>query len=342
MVDDEPAITQALSTRLTRDGYECVLAHSAEEALHAFGRQEFDLVLTDVQMPGLSGIELLKEVKARDPETQVIVMTAHAEVNFAVQALRLNADDYILKPFDLEQLSHSVTRALEHRRLLRENRAYRQHLEQRVQEQAERIERLFVEGLIGLSSAIEARDRYTAGHVGRVMELAVAVGAELGLDPEPMHGLWLGALLHDIGKLAIPDSILNKAGPLTPEERSLMKTHPERGVEIIQDISYLRPAISGILHHQERWDGSGYPAGLQGDTISIEGRILAVVDAFDAMLSQRPYRKALSEEDAAREVQRGAGVQFDRQVVEAFLRARARGFRLEGVQRFPRLVQKAG
>lgn len=326
VVDDEPSITLALATKLRREGYHCVTASSGEEALAAFSADAFDLVITDVRMPGLSGIDLLKHVKAHDSEVQVIVMTAYAEVSFAVEALRLNADDYLLKPFDIDELSHSVARALEHRRLLRENRAYRQHLEERVQEQARQIERLFLEGLVALAGAIEARDPYTGGHLEQVTRLALAVGTELGLGPDRMRALWLGALFHDIGKLAIPDSVLNKPGKLTEEEYELMKTHVERGLRLIEGVSYLEPARAAILHHHERWDGKGYPKGLRGEEISIEGRILAVVDAFDAMLGDRPYRKGRSEDEAVEELKRCAGTQFDPAVVDAFLRARAKGF----------------
>lgn len=327
-MDDEPSITLALSTKLTRDGHECRTAVSGEDALDEFRRDSFDLVVTDIRMPGMSGIDLLKQIKAHDSEVQVIVMTAYAEVNFAVKALRLNADDYLLKPFDIDELSHSVARALEHRRLLRENRAYREHLEQRVQEQAQRIETLFLEGLVALAGAIEARDPYTGGHLEQVTQLALAVGTEVGLAAEEMRALWLAALFHDVGKLAIPDSVLNKPAPLTQEEYELMKTHTERGLKIIEGVSYLEPAKRGILHHHERWDGKGYPAGLRGDEISVEGRILAVVDAFDAMLGDRPYRKGRSEEEAVEELERCAGTQFDPKVVDAFLRSRAKGFQV--------------
>lgn len=338
-MDDEPSITFALSAKLQRDGYECLTAGSGEEGLGHISRHAFDVVVTDVRMPGISGIDLLKEVKSRDPEVQVIVMTAYGEVEFAVQALRLSADDYLLKPLDLDDLIHSVTRALEHRRLLRENRAYREHLEWQVGEQAERIGRMLVQGLVALARAIEARDPYTGSHLERVTELALAVGAELDLSAEAMRTLWLGALLHDVGKLAIPDSVLNKPGPLAPEEYELIKTHPDRGLKIIEGASYLQRALPAILHHHERWDGTGYPAGLKGEEISLEGRILAVVDAWDAMVGDRPYRKARFEGDAVEELKRCAGKQFDPRVVGAFLRALAKGFRT-GDPRIPGLPDR--
>ncbi len=219
-----------------------------------------------------------------------------------------------------------MSRALEHRDLLRENRIYRERLEDRVHEQAQQIERLFLDGLSALAAAIEARDRYTSGHLDRVTQYSLATGAELGLDERTMWSLWLGSLFHDVGKLAIPDAILNKPGPLTDEEYEEMKKHPELGVQIVERISFLVPAARGILHHQERWDGRGYPSGLAGEEICIEGRILSVADAFDAMLTDRPYRPGRSESAAVEELERCSGSQFDPGVVEAFLRAKRKGF----------------
>ncbi len=182
---------------------------------------------------------------------------------------------------------------------------------------------------MALAGAIEARDPYTGGHLEQVTELALAVGTELGLNEEEMRALWLAALFHDVGKLAIPDSVLNKPAKLTREEYDLMKTHVERGLQIIDGVSYLEQARPGILHHHERWGGGGYPRGLKGREISIQGRILAVVDAFDAMLGDRPYRKGRSAEAAIEELQRCAGAQFDPDVVKAFVRARSKGLRVQ-------------
>ncbi len=326
VVDDEPAVTSLVSKQLSRDGLSCRTAESAREALGILETTSFDVVITDISMPEMSGIDLLKIVKLRDPEVQVIVITGNPELDFAVEAIRSHADDYLIKPFELSQLSHSVSRALEHRELLQDNRRYRLHLEDRVREQALQIERLFLDGLSALAAAIEARDRYTGGHLDRVSRYALATGHEMRLDEERLRVLWLGSLFHDVGKLAIPDAILNKPGPLTDEEYAEMKRHPELGVSIVERISFLLPAAMAILHHQERWDGGGYPRGLSGEDICMEGRILAVADAFDAMLTDRPYRRARPEEQAIAELQRCAGTQFDPDVIEAFLRARQRGF----------------
>jgi len=326
IVDDEPAITSVISRQLSRDGFDCKEAASGEEALGHLDEREFDVIVTDVKMPEMSGIELLKIVKERDPEIQVIVMTGNPDVDFAVEAIRSQVDDYLVKPFELSQLSHSVFRSLEHRNLVRENRLYRAQLEDRVQEQAQQIERLFLDGLSALAAAIEARDLYTSGHLDRVSTYSLAMGLEMELDDQQMSNLWLGSLFHDVGKLAIPDAILNKPGPLTDEEYEQMKKHPELGVQIVERISFLVPAAKGILHHQERWDGKGYPHGLAGQMICVEGRILAVADAFDAMLTDRPYRKGRAEPEAVAELERCSGSQFDPDVVAAFLRARDKGF----------------
>ncbi len=319
IVDDEQSLTTVLSKVLATDGHKCQVASNGKEALALMQENDFDIVVTDITMPEMTGIELLKLVKKRDTEIQVIVITGHPDVDFAVEAIRSQVDDYLIKPFEMGQLRHAVYRALEHRALLQENRLYREHLE-------ERVDRYFRDGLRALAAAIEARDRYTGGHLDRVSKYALATGTELGLGEKSMWSLWLGSLFHDVGKLAIPDAILNKPGPLTEEEYEEMKRHPELGVEIIQRISFLLPAAMAILHHQERWDGNGYPGGLQGERISIEGRILAVADAFDAMLTDRPYRKALTEDYAVGELERCAGSQFDPGVVEAFMRAMGKGF----------------
>ena len=329
VVDDEQLVTLSVSQWLERQGHACVTAKSGLDALEKLSSSQFDVVVTDIRMPDITGIELVQAAKGQDPDLQVIVMTGTPTIDFAAEAIRSSADDFLVKPFDLEQLSHSVKRALEHRRLLLENRAYRMRLEEKVRSQAERIERLFLDGLMALAGAIEARDKYTRGHLDRVTGYALSTGREKRLNREQMWRLWLGSLFHDVGKMAIPDAILNKEGPLTEEEYGQMKKHPELGAAIVERVLFLRPAALPILQHQERYDGSGYPAGLKGEKISIEGRILAVCDAFDAMSSDRPYRKGQPKDVAMRQLERYAGSQFDPSVVDAFRQAREKGITLE-------------
>jgi response regulator RpfG family c-di-GMP phosphodiesterase len=326
VVDDEPAITVALAKKLRREGYECLTASSGEEAARRLATEELDLVVTDVRMPGMSGIELLQEIKRRDSDIQVIMMTAYTDIGFAVEALRHKADDYLLKPFNLAELSHSVARSLEHRRLLRENRAYQRAVRSGAGGELSALEPYLRQSVLALALAIESRDRRGRLALERVGRCAAATGSELGLSGEALRNLWLSAVLRDVGMIRVPEAVLNKPGSLTREERLMVEEHPLAGCRIVEGVRYLEPARLGILQHHERWDGDGYPAGLQSGEISLEGCIVAVVDAYSAMLSDRPYRTALSEAAALAELERCAGSQFDRRAVEAFFAARERGF----------------
>jgi len=324
VADDDPAIRKALGLILAP--YDVVQAGDGAEALRLFEARGADLVLSDLQMPGMSGLELLRRVKAADDTAAFIILTGAGTVENAVQALRLQADDYLVKPFNVDEVLLACERALEHRRLVRENRGYQQHLEARVAEQAREIETLVVDAICSLATAIDTRDDYTGGHVERVARYAAATGSELGLSGDELRALWIGALLHDVGKIGVSDAILNKPGALTADEYAQMKRHPEIGAKVMASSSFLRPGLTAVLHHQEHWDGTGYPAGLRGEEISLHGRIVAVVDAYDALITRRPYRAATSNEAALAEIRACAGTQFDPAVVDAFLRAAQAGF----------------
>jgi putative two-component system response regulator len=326
IVDDEPNIRSLLERALRPEGYRIQTAACAEDALERFVPETFDVILSDLCMPGMSGIDLLGRAKSLDPNVGFIILTGAGTIDNAVEALRLQADDYLLKPFNLDEVAFSVTRVLQHRRLVLENRYYQRHLEDRVSEQAKQIEEMFVDALLSLANAIEARDGYTGGHVERVTRYAVSTAVELGIGGDTLRQLWVGALLHDVGKIGVPDHILKKSTALTDDEYAEMKRHPEIGAAIMERSAFLRPAIDGVLHHQERWDGRGYPSGLRGEEISLAGRILSVADTFDAIVTTRPYRSRQSVEAALAELRRCAGTQFDPIVVEAFVRALAKGF----------------
>ncbi len=325
VADDDAAIRKALRLILD-DAHDVEEAADGVEALRRFEAAGADLVLSDLQMPGMSGLELLRRVKARDDSAAFIILTGAGTVENAVQALRQKADDYLVKPFNVDEVLLACARALEHRRLVRENRGYQQHLEARVAEQARQIENLLADAIRALATAIDARDDYTGGHVERVARYAAATGRELGLEGEELRALWVGALLHDVGKIGISDTILRKPAALTEEEYTEMKRHPEVGARVMESSSFLRPGLPAVLHHQERWDGSGYPYGLRGEEISLQGRIVAVVDTYDAIVTSRPYRGAGSSEDALAEIRACVGSQFDPRVVDAFFRASDRGF----------------
>ena len=327
VADDDAAIRKAL--RIILERYEVAEAADGAEALRLFEAEGADLVLSDLQMPGLGGLELLRRVKAADDTAGFIILTGAGTVENAVQALRLQADDYLVKPFNVDEVLLACERALEHRRLVRENRGYQEQLEQRVAEQAREIEGLVVDALRSLATAIDTRDDYTGGHVERVARYAAATGRELGLAGDELRALWIGALLHDVGKIGVSDAILRKPGALTDDEYAQMKRHPEIGGKVMDSSSFLRPGLPAVLHHQEWWDGSGYPAGLRGDEISIQGRIVAVVDCYDAIVTSRPYRDASPTDAALAEIRSCAGTQFDPRVVDAFERAVANGFPLD-------------
>ncbi len=326
VADDDRGVRGALAAMLPAERHDVVQVADGEEAWRHFQAHGADLVLSDLQMPRMDGLELLRRVRAHDDTAAFVVLTGAGTVQNAVEALRLQADDYLVKPFNVDEVLLSIERAVSYRRLLRENREYRAHLEARVEEQSRQIEGLVLDALRSLAAAIETRDDYTGGHVERVARYAAATGRELGLAGDELHALWVGALLHDVGKIGVSDSVLRKPSTLTEEEYAEMKRHPEIGARIMEGSSFLRPGHLAVLHHQERWDGTGYPFGLAGDRISLHGRIVSVVDTYDAMVSTRPYRSAGSCEDALAELRRHAGTQFDPAVVAAFERAAAAGF----------------
>ena len=274
----------------------------------------------------MGGLKLLKEIHKRDEDLPVIMVTAVNDISTAIDAIRLGAYDYILKPFERDQLFLSAQRALEHRRVVLENRDYQRNLEKLVAERTAQLslamrdlENSYDYTLEAFSGALDLKDAETGGHCERVTAFTLAIAQAMGVGSVALRQITRGAFLHDIGKMGIPDSILRKPGPLTEEERQVMRHHCEIGYAVLEKIPFLREAAQIVLTHQERFDGTGYPQGLKGEQIPLGSRIFAVADALDAMTSDRPYRKAMPHQAAVEEIQRGAGTQFDPAVVSVFL-----------------------
>lgn len=326
VVDDEPMVCILLKELLATQGFRCSEASNGRQALELLAARPFDLVVSDLRMPVMNGLELLQAVRSRYPQVAFVMATGENDVRVAVQAMKEGASDYIIKPFHTEVALASVQRALEKRRLQIELENYRLHLEEMVAQRTselhaamERIERTYDETLSALGGALELRDLETEGHSRRVTRYCLELARGLGLPEGEVKNIVRGSLLHDIGKIGIPDAILLKPGRLTDEELEVMQTHPQIGYELVCRIAFLAPAAEMVLAHQERWDGTGYPRGLKGESIPVGARIFAVADTLDAMTSDRPYRRALPFSVAREEIARQAGRQFDPQVVQVFL-----------------------
>jgi response regulator RpfG family c-di-GMP phosphodiesterase len=327
IVDDDKQVREVLHQIFLTAGYNCRLAQDGREGVVMFRSTRPPLTVTDLKMPNMTGIELLQQVRQVDQDAAVIVLTGAADVKTAIESLKLGAYDFIMKPVNVDELLIAAERALERRQLLIERRQYQAMLESRVEQATHHLAAAYRElestyrtTLEALGSALDTRDVGTESHSRRVHGYALATAREYGMPEADLADLAHGVLLHDIGKIGIPDAILLKPGPLTAEEWAIMRTHPEIGRRLIEKIPFLRGAVPIIYHHHERWDGTGYPLGLRGDAIPLEARIFAVADAFDAMTFDRPYSKAIAFDAAKAELKRCAGAHFDPAVVEAFLR----------------------
>ena len=327
VVDDEARLRQILMHLMRGDGFRCLEATNGAEALEQLERHQVTLVLSDMRMPRMDGMELLRQVRARYPETAVVMITAVADVEVAVSCLAIGAMDYLIKPFHLEEVCARVAQALDRRRLILENRDYQEQLEQRVTSQARRLEELFFAGVQALAEALELKDPYTRGHSVRVSQYSSVIARTLKLDDEMVRQIELGGHVHDIGKIGVREEVLNKPGPLTDEEYEHIMSHPLVGWRVLAPLLGDAPvALNIVRSHHERIDGRGVPDGLTGSSIPLEARIAAVADAIDAMTSGRPYRGIEMTLDAAlAELRRNAGTQFDAEVVEAVLSATSCG-----------------
>jgi putative nucleotidyltransferase with HDIG domain len=326
IVDDESAHRAALAVMLGEVGIRCMTAANAEEAFKVVREQKVNAIIADLEMPGVSGLDLLDRVQLQHPNVVFLMATGVDDLRMGVQAMKRGADDYLVKPLDLDAVVAALERALERKRLHLELEDYRRRLEEMVSERTQQlrtalaqIERGYEDTLQTLGAAIDLRDSDTAGHSRRVSLYAVKILSGLGASTADLKSMATGALLHDIGKLATPDSILLKPGALTPEERRIMELHVPIGYDLIKRIPFLGEAAEIVLTHHERCDGSGYPRGLKAADIPVSAKVFAIADTVDAMTSDRPYRSALPFEKAREEIRRGSGQQFDSRAADVFL-----------------------
>ncbi len=327
VVDDEEPIREIVASMLGTAGYACKQAGSGMEALAVLNSgEDFELMLSDLMMADLDGIGLLERTKEKYPDMPVVMVTAVHDISVALAAIRNGAYDYLLKPFEREQLLNTVSRALENRRLKVENRNYQTNLESLVKARTDQLqtaianlERSYDITLEALGDALDLKDRETEGHSRRVTLFTIAIAQALGLPREQITIIARGAFLHDIGKMAIPDKILNKPGKLEPEEMLIMKEHAYHGYQIVKKIPFLAEVAEIVYSHQEWFNGEGYPRQLKGEEIPLGARIFSVADTFDAITSTRPYRPAQSSQAARTEIDKFSGRQFDPEIVKVFL-----------------------
>jgi len=326
-VDDELHVRSMIGATLERQGFDVQLASSGREALDFLERNTYDLVLTDIVMQDGNGIALLDRIHGQQPQLPVVMVTAIHDISVAIDSMRRGAYDYLLKPFERENLVSTVKRALDHRQALQDSHNYQQNLEQVVtartemlRQAMENLEHSYDVTLEALGDALDLKDSETEGHSKRVTAYTIALARAMGIPPAQIKVIARGAFLHDIGKMAIPDDILRKPGKLTLEEQQVMREHCSRGYHMLRKIPFLSEAAEIVFSHQEHYDGSGYPSGLAGGEIPIGSRIFAIADTLDAITSDRPYRKARSFDAAREEILNYSGTQFDPNVVEVFLK----------------------
>lgn len=338
VVDDDPAIRKVLSLGLERMGFQVRLASNGQEALDFLGSEniESDCVLLDIRMPVLSGREALPKIRELYPLTPVIMLTAYNDLATGLDAMKKGAFDYLVKPSRLEHIADVISKALRYRDIMREKfeldmkkEEYRINLERSIESTAlelnetyQKLKTANMQTVQALAETIEAKDQYTQGHCERVKNLSLKLAENLCLPADRMEALEVAALLHDIGKIGIPERILNKAGPLEPEENEVIKMHPIIGAQILSIVELFTKAVNGVRHHHERWDGQGYPDGIAGEDIDPLARIIALADTFDAMAQTRPYRGALPIQEILDEIRNQRGRQFAPEVVDAFFSAR--------------------
>jgi putative two-component system response regulator len=325
IVDDEPYIRELIQRCLELEGYHCRTAPNAESALDALGEDRYQLLVSDIHMPGMSGLDLLQIVRDRHPELAVLMVTGVDDRKVGIQALRLGAFGYLIKPFDVNELAINAANALQRRQLSLLSQATQERLEGEVRRRTTQIRRREEEIALRLVAAAEFRDADTGAHVRRIGLYAASLAQLLGWPAAKVDDLRVAAMMHDIGKIGVPDSILLKPGPLLPDEFEVIKQHTVIGARILErsEIALIDMAREIALSHHERWDGGGYPQGLAGESIPPAARIVAVCDVYDALVHDRIYRPAIPEREVLELMAAQRGRHFDAQMLDPFLREAA-------------------
>jgi response regulator RpfG family c-di-GMP phosphodiesterase len=319
VVDDEPMAQDVLVRAARAWHYQCQAADSAEQALQLLEKQPTPIVVTDLRMPGRGGVWLVHEIRRRWPDVNIIVLTAGNDPDAAEECLRAGAHHYFFKPINLNEFRHVLETTAREYHYQQENRRYRAHLERTVRRQTRRIRKTFFSAIESLVRSMEERDAYTAGHSRRVSFYASRLAAALNLDPRVCKQVRLAAKMHDIGKIGVPEAILNKPAALTADEECVIRQHPVISERILKTIVSNPAVLAGIRGHHERYDGKGYPDGLAGEQIPLLARLITIPDCFDAMTTSRAYRAALPVARAQEILAAGAGAQFDPAFVTVFL-----------------------
>lgn len=326
IVDDDESVRDVISVLLREEGYNCAVASSAEMALDLAMAEDTPLVISDMKMPGRDGLWLLENFRQKHPDTSVIMLTGYGDTEAAVDCLRRGAVDYLLKPPKLTDLIRAIERALAKRRIEVARKRYQKKLERKVRDRTTELRQAlrdiastYQQTLLALVAALDAREHETSDHSQRVVRYTMAIADRMTIKGQELEEIGRGALLHDIGKIGVPDAVLLKPGKLTPDEWTEMRKHPQIGFDMIRAIPFLDTPAQIVLSHQERWDGGGYPRKLSAHEVHVGARIFAIADTLDAMTSDRPYRKGTTFANAMAEIQRCAGTQFDPEAVRAFV-----------------------
>lgn len=326
IVDDEPMICKLMTIKLTASGFTCKSCTSGEDAIELLAEEPFDAVISDLNMPGVSGFDMLAATRRLRPRAAFMMATGVSDVAVGVAAMKQGAADFLLKPFQMDAVVVALQRALAIKRMEGELENYRKHLEEMVAQRTQQleaalrqIESTYDETLQALAGTLDLRDNETAGHSRRVTLYSLEMAKIMHYSSVELEQLERAGHLHDIGKIGIPDAILLKAGMLTPDETAIMQSHVRIGYDLMSRIAFLAPASRIVLTHHERFDGTGYPQGLFGEQIPLGARIFAVADTLDAILSDRPYRKGRPFSVARAVIAAGSGTQFDPKVIAAFL-----------------------